>query len=571
MGRTGQRISGCKNCRLKHLKCDDESPCAQCVTRNLHCDRSFQCRFRHSRLGSTTRGRGLDFPPNQRWCKLVKQEIEFVDQTLDIVRSFNSLSDPEAYPSSSEDQPFCLLEGQDTEHTSPCIGSQHAVDDAQQRPTSSTYSHTDSQPQESSNLGHATLPFHQHSDRLPGLVFHEYTNVATEQIDSNLNNTEFTAQDTYASYGDKYQLRLPTCVLKQDEAELVRHFFSGFSDAFDLGDPDRPFSSWISTRVLQYPRLLESVLTIASRHLGKGKTSTTCLDSAAESSSDYTQRLPSISSNIDSSMEETHSVADLLSRFAQSMEAKCSVSSPSLGQATMMDGPTEPFEQGDLPEAASWANLRLEAYLAVVNQAPFPSYLDSLCADKRGAPVDDKDWANLMLLHLTDIIRYCFSDDKDTEHYAALLKDTTIWSETKPDSFDPIYTCDHPEKQVLPDIWLYSEPVAAGLQYYHLSRMLLMSHDPRLPKIGLARNRTMKQIEVEMKNDTKIVCAIAAGMGEASPTYLTACMAIALVGDLFDKRAEQDTLLCVLANATDRFGWPTSYIKDSLKKTWGWL
>ncbi|PCD32474.1 hypothetical protein AU210_008723 [Fusarium oxysporum f. sp. radicis-cucumerinum] len=522
-------------------------------------------------ISPQTRGRGLDFPPNQRWCKLVKQEIEFVDQTLDIVRSFNSLSDPEAYPSSSEDQPFCLLEGQDTEHTSPCIGSQHAVDDAQQRPTSSTYSHTDSQPQESSNLGHATLPFHQHSDQLPGLVFHEYTNVTTEQIDSNLNNTEFTAQDTYASYGDKYQLRLPTCVLKQDEAELVRHFFSGFSDAFDLGDPDRPFSSWISTRVLQYPRLLESVLTIASRHLDKGKTSTTCLDSAAEPSSDYTQRLPSISSNIDSSMEETHSVADLLSRFAQSMEAKCSVSSPSPGQATMMDEPTEPFEQGDLPEAAWWANLRLEAYLAVVNQAPFPSYLDSLCADKRGAPVDDKDWANLMLLHLTEIIRYCFSDNKDTEYYAALLKDTTIWSETKPDSFDPIYTCNHPEKQVLPDIWLYSEPVAAGLQYYHLSRMLLMSHDPRLPKIGLARNRTMKQIEVEMKNDTKIVCAIAAGMGEASPTYLTACMAIALVGDLFDKRAEQDTLLCVLTNATDRFGWPTSYIKDSLKKTWGWL
>lgn len=40
-------------------------------------------------------------------------------------------------------------------------------------------------------------------------------------------------------------------------------------------------------------------------------------------------------------------------------------------------------------------------------------------------------------------------------------------------------------------------------------------------------------------------------------------MAIALVGDLFDKGAEQDTLLCVLANATDRFGWPTSYMYGS--------
>jgi hypothetical protein len=39
-------------------------------------------------------------------------------------------------------------------------------------------------------------------------------------------------------------------------------------------------------------------------------------------------------------------------------------------------------------------------------------------------------------------------------------------------------------------------------------------------------------------------------------------MAIALVGDLFDKHAEQDTLLRLLTNVTDRFGWPTSYMYD---------
>lgn len=78
-----------------------------------------------------------------------------------------------------------------------------------------------------------------------------------------------------------------------------------------------------------------------------------------------------------------------------------------------------------------------------------------------------------------------------------------------------------------------------------------------------------------MKNDTKIICAIAEGMGEASPTYLcvilspkrwrlclsmlrTACMAIALVGDLFDTRAEQDTLFRILTNAAHQLGWPTS-------------
>lgn len=239
---------------------------------------------------------------------------------MDIVRSFNSFSDPETYPSSSEEQSYYFLERQDEENTPLSGSNRHDFDDGEQRLTSSTYSHTDAQPSETGNLGHSTLQFHQQSDQLPGLAFHEYTNVTTDQING---ETEFAAQDTYASYGDRYQLRLPTCVLKQDEAKLVRHFFSGFSDAFDLGDPDRPFSSWLSTRVLQYPRLLESILTIVSRHFGKGRTNSGCLDSAAEPLSESNPRLPNISSNINCSMEEIHSVVDLLSQFAQSMEGQC--------------------------------------------------------------------------------------------------------------------------------------------------------------------------------------------------------------------------------------------------------
>ncbi|WZH46658.1 uncharacterized protein QYS62_007748 [Fusarium acuminatum] len=391
------------------------------------------------------------------------------------VRSFNSWSEPEADPA---DYPFSSLEIQDAQQKSPCNDDQG-----------------DAQLQESSNLDHATLPFHQHPDQLPQLVFEEYTPIATGQIDSDWYNTGYTPQGTYASYGDRHQLGLPTCTLKQGEAELVRYFFSGFSDAFDLGDPDRAFSSWLSTRVLQYPRLLESVLTTASKHSGKEVIKTACLDQE-EPSSDLTQRLPGINSITDFSLRKTGSVASLLSRFTHTMEAKSSISAPILGQASAMDERTEPSEQLDLPEAAWWASLRLEVYSAVVTQTPFTPTSDHLYPDKRFVPVDDKDWANLMLLHLAGIIRYCFSESKDTDNYIKLLKDLTTWSNSKPDSFDPIYTCSQPEGRVLPDIWVYNESVAAGLQYYHLGRMLLISHDPRLPKIGPAKKKEMKRIEV---------------------------------------------------------------------------
>jgi hypothetical protein len=94
----------------------------------------------------------------------------------------------------SEDQAFYFLGRQDEEDRPLSVASQHDVNRGEQRLTSSTYSFTDTQPQ-----GHSTLSFHQHSEQLPGLTFHEYTNVSTQQIDRNPNNTEFAAQETYAS------------------------------------------------------------------------------------------------------------------------------------------------------------------------------------------------------------------------------------------------------------------------------------------------------------------------------------------------------------------------------------
>ena len=180
-------------------------------------------------------------------------------------------------------------------------------------------------------------------------------------------------------------------------------------------------------------------------------------------------------------------------------------SSPSPGHDRMTNALVDPLEPETLLEAAWWANLRLKIYLAVVTQLPFASNPNPAYADKKGVPVDDKEWANVMLLHLADIARYCFSDNKYIDHYSALLADLTTWSKSKPDSFDPFYTCNHPDERVLPDVWVYNESVAAGLQYYHLGRMLLVSHDPRLPKIGPTRNKAIKRMEV-YKHDATGKC-----------------------------------------------------------------
>ena len=244
-----------------------------------------------------------------------------MDQTLDTVRSFNSLSDPEGDPGSSEDQSRSLRRIQDAESTSPCIDGQHDTESLRHLLASPTYLHTDNEHQGSSHLNHATLPFHQTPDQLPELLLQQYAPIEAEQTESSWHNNRHTRQITQSSYGDRYRLHLPSYVLERSDADLIRHFFSGFSDAFDLGDPDRPFSSWLASRLLQSSQLLKSILTIASRHLGKEETNI-ILSSVADTSSDHTKHLPSITSIIDLDSQETLSVTGLLSRFLHVMEGQ---------------------------------------------------------------------------------------------------------------------------------------------------------------------------------------------------------------------------------------------------------
>lgn len=119
----------------------------------------------------------------------------------------------------------------------------------------------------------------------------------------------------------------------------------------------------------------------------------------------------------------------------------------------------------------------------------------------------DRSWANQILLLLAEIIEYCFGNNRDDSRYDALLDELTEWTRSKPDSFTPIFVSQPSNGQLYPEIWVYNESVAVGLQHYHLARILLLSHNPTIPKIGSAKTIAKKKIDVsqdlQMKTTTE--------------------------------------------------------------------
>ena len=66
------------------------------------------------------------------------------------------------------------------------------------------------------------------------------------------------------------------------------------------------------------------------------------------------------------------------------------------------------------------------------------------------------------------------------------------------------------------------------------------------------------------------LCGIALSNRRAPPAMNTACIAIAMCGDHFAERSEQQALLEILVETDEKHAWPTGEIQKALKEGWGW-
>lgn len=225
-----------------------------------------------------------------------------------------------------------------------------------------------------------------------------------------------------------------------------------------------------------------------------------------------------------------------------------------------------------LRQAAYWACLRQEIYISLRYQHSVRLNLQLYKESLAVRPGDPRfSMACSATLHCAEAVQFAFGDAPRSRHRQLLDYNDRMAQGCVPDSLQPFYRAEAGGPGGgFPDIRYSGDDDTIAAQYFKLARILLVTHDPAIPKTGPANRRATRAAEDEVRRCVRTLC----GVGLSNPTspaaILIACMAILLCGDCFGDGAERRMLCGVLEFTERQRGWPTAAIQGQLKESWDW-
>jgi hypothetical protein len=226
-----------------------------------------------------------------------------------------------------------------------------------------------------------------------------------------------------------------------------------------------------------------------------------------------------------------------------------------------------------LRQAAFWVTFRQSIYDSFMHQRKINFPLERCIAFRTFEPAEDAVWADRLIIFCADVLQFCHGPEKSTkERWEELSVQERQWSELLPKSFQPIYyrAPDASKKEVFPEIWYLSDCHVAGIQHVELARILLAVYNPTMPRLGPGHVAAINEMSASLKKIVLRLCGIALGNRRTPPGLVTACMGIAMCGEHFVERHEQEALIEVLEELEGEHAWPSASTQDVLKKSWGW-
>ncbi len=222
-------------------------------------------------------------------------------------------------------------------------------------------------------------------------------------------------------------------------------------------------------------------------------------------------------------------------------------------------------------QAAFWVGLRQEIYIATIKHTPVSLPLNHSLVDRSVTPASDFSWANRAVVHCADVLNCCFGEQSGASWWE-LREQSERWKECKPSSFTPIYwrEPDPARQEVFPEIWHSHACHIIGVQHHKLAQILLSIFDPRIPKVGGAARVAIRAMEAEVRPLLLELCGIGMFNRWTPPGMFTASMGIAICGDRFEGRKEQEALLQVLVRTENDHARPTAAVQKQMREAWGW-
>ena len=321
-------------------------------------------------------------------------------------------------------------------------------------------------------------------------------------------------------------LKAPVWPLRdKEEARLLRHFVERLSRNFDLTDPLQHFRRVVPQRAAICPPLLNAILALSARHLSRigqydhlisNKYIQECLRGLIPMLDDQSALL-----------DENLLAATIILRHVEEYEIPVTGQDTSqqdshlFGAHTLMNAQERATVTGGLRQAAFWVGLRQEIYVAFCNQRSIIPALEHCNIDRSCTAASDDVWACRMVVLSADIIRYCFGEhDHPQTTYARLGENTAQWYESKPASFTAVYESLSGDVNVFPVLQYIGDDVVIGMQHYYMSKILLVAHNPKIPRLGPLRTAALKAADDEIVQYVRILCGICLSNPDTPPNFM---------------------------------------------------
>ncbi|UQC75683.1 uncharacterized protein CLUP02_02339 [Colletotrichum lupini] len=368
------------------------------------------------------------------------------------------------------------------------------------------------------------------------------------------------------------------------EVLLIQHFINHLSLWFDYCDKDRHFRTVIVQAASTHFVLLNALLAISCKHLSQTQPEKWVPGEA----DDYQARclqsyIPALA----------HPGCGLLGRLhmiliVDRVEPVPSVDDRPYGHIldtnifTLPESPDDP--NYSLCRACLLVAIRQEIFISFVARTPPPRLAERCGITRTLEPTSDFDWAWRIITFTEDVLMFAYGPDARSigswENLRAYLHQ---WMEKRPASFNPLWQTGS-DRETFPEIVFANDfhsdmsmgsdhlpflvYLVAGQQHAIICQIMLLTHDPRMPVLGLDKAMASNAVEEEIRRLIRQICGIAHSAGEWQLATIAAGMTVAMCGHLFHEPAEQEKLLDILAKSEAHMGWSLLRQEEKLKAFW---
>lgn len=237
---------------------------------------------------------------------------------------------------------------------------------------------------------------------------------------------------------------------------------------------------------------------------------------------------------------------------------------------------------GGLREAASWISLRQDLYFSLTRQQPPAIDLDCYLGSKMLSSNSPEASANQSFLIFAHVLNFAFADSECFANRAEMKvqwrkldEAAENWYKSRPDHAQPLWTFgDHENKGnknafEYPQVLMCHPAHVAALQYYYLSKLVLVLYDPGLPCAGLGFKHARDGAEKKMSKYLGLVVGLAKSNPQVFNAGFSACHILVACESYISMQRERTAALSFIEEVRPRIGWPPTKLMNRLRWRWG--